>query len=70
MNEPKSPRNSEDLQVMSYLVGGTIQGHLDTVATSNDFYRDERYNGNAEDYKRFSFKSKDNLKEPPVHVIH
>lgn len=56
---------------MSYLVGGTIQGHLDTVATSNDFYRDERYSRNAEDNKRFSFKfSKDNLKEPPVHIIH
>ena len=50
-------KNSEDLQVseylekteifyivqvMSYGVGGSIQGHLDTVATNTEFYRDEK----------------------------
>ena len=50
-------KNSEDLQVLEYLeeteifyivkvmsygVGGTIQGHLDTVATNSEFYRDEK----------------------------
>ena len=30
------------VQVMSYGVGGSIQGHLDTVATNSQFYRDEK----------------------------
>ena len=30
------------VQVMSYGVGGSIQGHLDTVATNSEFYRDEK----------------------------
>ena len=56
-NGPGRAKNSEDLQVweylekteifyivqvMSYGVGGTIQGHLDTVATNTEFYRDEK----------------------------
>ena len=28
------------VQVMNYGLGGTVQGHLDTVATSTQVYRD------------------------------
>ena len=28
---------------MNYGVGGTIQGHVDTIATTMNFYNDTRY---------------------------
>lgn len=42
VNNDIGDRNSEDLQVMNYGVGGTVQGHLDTVATTTDFYQNEK----------------------------
>ena len=42
VNNDIGDRNSEDLQVMNYGVGGTVQGHLDTVATTTDFYENEK----------------------------
>ena len=42
VNNDIGNRNSEDLQVMNYGVGGTVQGHLDTVATTTDFYENEK----------------------------
>ena len=43
LNNDIAEKNSEDLQVMNYGVGGTVQGHLDTVVTTTDFYEDEKY---------------------------
>ena len=45
INNDIGDRNSEDLQVMNYGVGGTVQGHLDTVATTMDFYKNKKYFG-------------------------
>jgi len=42
VNGDKRGKSSENLQVMNYGLGGTIQGHLDTSVTHKDSYGDIR----------------------------